>query len=100
MIDAATKKARAKVMKLAASLGATVKVRTYATQYDVGVEAPEGHHWSEGVHEFKSSCFVGPWSYDIVWTELLQRMDGGVEPCGTECEWWGETDDNDTQPED
>lgn len=90
MIDAATKMARRKVMALAASLGATVKVQEIGRVYDVGVEAPEGHHWREGVHEFRSNCYVGPWSYAEVWTELLERMDGGVEPCTGECEWWSD----------
>lgn len=77
-----------KVNDLAAKLGATVEVRNETRHYEVLVQAPRGFHWAEGIHELVASTTRGPWGYEDLWKDTLDRMAQGTEPCTSECEWW------------
>ncbi len=77
--------ARQQALKLAADLGVTVEVErdnhpTGAERRETvyRVEAPEGNHWSDGVHELCESN----------WQGVVDRLIPGTEPCSEECEWW------------
>lgn len=73
------------VKKAAEAIGATVVDDIVGLTHECRVEAPQGFHWADGVHEFVDCCYT-PWKPD--YQDLLDRMSYGVEPCDDQCEWW------------
>lgn len=76
------------VMSLAEFLGAVVETQKTDSSFEILVEAPEGKHWNEEVHELVCSQFSG-FSTNDMWKEILERMQDGVESCHRGCEWHG-----------
>ena len=75
-----------RVVSLAESLGAKVETQKTDTSFEILVEAPKGMHWDEEVHELVCSQFSG-FNTNDMWKEVLIRMQDGVEPCHSKCEW-------------
>lgn len=76
---------RARVYKLAAKVGAEVRINNDATgNLDVEVVAPSGHHWDSGVHALVCAQDVGEPAADV-WRDLLDRMHEGLFPCSERC---------------
>jgi hypothetical protein len=89
------KTARTRGLALAKKLGATV-IRDHHTE--VEVEAPHGYCWSAdpGVHSLVSSECESSDTWEILWQDMLERMEYGIEKCGDpDCEWCHSTSEED-----
>lgn len=90
-------KTKRDVLRLAKQMGCEVHVNySGARGLDVGVEAPYGHHFDDGLHEYVQCSINGSGSpmypASELWTEIYRRLEESkVSPCGPDCEWWGET---------
>jgi len=77
--------AKQKVLKLAKELGAEVDYYGSGVHFEVTVDAPEGFHWACDV----ITQIVGSiWDEDtpaMIWKDVLERMEYGLEPCDDEC---------------
>lgn len=75
----------AKVKAEARKIGATVTQENCGNETRLGVEAPKGYCWDEGLHEFVDWTYK-PWKPD--YDDMLARMKHGCEPCtDVECDW-------------
>lgn len=73
------------VRAAARALGAAVTHEKHGDSWRLGVEAPHGFVWSDGVHEMVDWVYA-PWRPD--YADMLARMAHGMETCGDpECEW-------------
>jgi hypothetical protein len=81
--------AKSKVLKLAAQHGMIVNFGPCGTAWEITVEAPDGFHFHDVIHEYIVSYNKGPWSYAPAWEDMLSRMDDALPllPCDDECEW-------------
>lgn len=79
--------ARQEVFAIAAEIGATIDAGREESGYSIKVEAPEGTHWDEGIHEIVAWQFSGFKTEDL-WKDVLLRMQEGTDKCNCDCEWW------------
>ena len=87
---------------------ATLEVDDYPETFAVCLEAPEGYHWEDGLHNiYLSAWFKGGWKRSEYWAMVLQYIEQGlmrVEPCSVAtpcnemmlqedviCDYWTET---------
>jgi hypothetical protein len=86
---------RQKALALANELGATIDTLPSSRpragrgehdqrDFEVTVEAPNGCHWADGVHELVITAETASEG----WRQAIERMNAGVETCSAECEWW------------
>lgn len=69
----------------AKKIGATVEDDKIGLTHECRVEAPKGHVWNDGVHEFVDQAYI-PWKPD--YGDLLSRMSYGFSKCEDPvCEW-------------
>lgn len=73
------------VKDAARAIGAGVTLEKHGDSWRLGVEAPRGFVWADGVHELVDWSYA-PWKPD--YADVLARMAYGVVPCeDDECDW-------------
>jgi hypothetical protein len=84
---------KAKVEKLATTLGAKVVVDRIGGDVEIQVEAPQGKVWAcmGDVHALVAPQFMGLPYMPEMWASLLKDMQYGLAHCETpDCDWCNE----------